>query len=165
MHVGVILSPQNKAQGWDTCSLLTHITSRAKTVQSLTSPRRKQQKSHAVLGSSLRPTASNSAKTVNGHNFFPLLFRRLRARGIRNFSLSPYFSSSSLFGRRRPHLNIAVIPFSAGVPRKHVSLSALEAAFLTKGSFTPLLIPYIWTHLRTHIHVKGHAQKPNGSEG
>ena len=71
MHVGVILSPQNKAQGWDTCSFLTHITSRAKTVQSLTAPRRKQQKSHAVLGSSLRPTASNSAKTVNGHNFFP----------------------------------------------------------------------------------------------
>ena len=164
MHVGVILSPQNKAQGWDTCSLLTHITSRAKTVQSLTAPRRKQQKSHAVLGSSLRPTASNSAKTVNGHNFF---FPPLASppSGTRNFSLSPYFSSSSLFGRRRPHLNIAVIPFSAGVPRKHVSLSALEAAFLTKGSFTPLLIPYIWTHLRTHIHVKGHAQKPNGSEG
>ena len=70
-----------KAQGWDTSSLLTHITSRAKTVQSLTAPHRKQQKSHAVLGSSLRPTASNSAKTVNGHNFFPLLLllRRLRA--------------------------------------------------------------------------------------
>ena len=39
--------------------------------------------------------------------------------GTRNFSLSPYFLSSSLFGRRRrrrPHLNIAVIPFSADVP-------------------------------------------------
>ena len=78
--------------------------------------------------------------------------------GTRNFSLSPYFLSSSLFGRRRrrrPHLNIAVIPFSADVPGKHVSLSALEAPSLTKGAFTPLLLPPTREFLTTHRRING----------
>ena len=49
---------QNKAQGWDTSSLLTRITSRAKTVQSFTAPRRKQQKSHARRSRLLPPADS-----------------------------------------------------------------------------------------------------------
>ena len=135
-------------------------------MQSFTAPRRKQQKSHARRSRLLPP--ADSLKLGQDREWAQLFFPPPLASppsGTRNFSLSPYFSSSSLFGRRRPHLNIAVIPFSAGVPRKHVSLSALEALFLTKGAFTPLLILYTWTHLRTHIHVKGPAQKPNGSEG